>query len=66
MRDAGLGWALDQDCAVLGELQRGVQSAGFRFARLSEQEARIRHFWSEYARYVSLDGLLGVSPPAGA
>lgn len=64
MSDAGLGWALDQDCAVLGELQRGVQSSGFRFARLSEQEARIRHFWSEYSRYVPLDGLAGVSPRA--
>jgi phenylpropionate dioxygenase-like ring-hydroxylating dioxygenase large terminal subunit len=66
MTDAGLGWALDQDCAVLAELQRGVQSRGFRYARLSEQEARIRHFWSEYARYVPFDGPTGVSRRAGA
>jgi phenylpropionate dioxygenase-like ring-hydroxylating dioxygenase large terminal subunit len=52
MNDAALGWALDQDLAVLRELQRGVQSSGLGVARLSEQEARIQQFWAEYGRYL--------------
>lgn len=52
MQDAGLGWALDQDLAVLRELQQGMRSAGLQALRLSEQEARIQQFWAEYAKYV--------------
>jgi phenylpropionate dioxygenase-like ring-hydroxylating dioxygenase large terminal subunit len=50
MAAPGLGWALDQDCAVLRALQSGVRSAAAGSLRLSEHEARIRHFWTEYAR----------------
>jgi phenylpropionate dioxygenase-like ring-hydroxylating dioxygenase large terminal subunit len=52
MTEAALGWALDQDLAVLRELQLGVQSSGLGVARLSEQEGRIQQFWVEYGRYL--------------
>jgi phenylpropionate dioxygenase-like ring-hydroxylating dioxygenase large terminal subunit len=55
MSDAGLGWALDQDLAVLRELQRGVRSTGLSELRLAEHEARIQHFWAEYERYVGIE-----------
>lgn len=66
MDDAGLGWALDQDCAVLRELQRGVRSAGLGATRLSEQESRIQQFWAEYSRYVPLAAAATARVPGNA
>jgi hypothetical protein len=35
-------------------VQRGMRSRGFKGARLSEQEQRVRHYHREIDRYLSL------------
>jgi len=51
-RDGGLGEVFDQDSGLFAEVQRGIESAGFRGSVLSEQEQRIGHFHAELDRYL--------------
>jgi phenylpropionate dioxygenase-like ring-hydroxylating dioxygenase large terminal subunit len=53
-KSANLGLVLDQDSALLPVVQEGIRSRGFSGAMLSEQEQRLRHFHTEWGRY--LDG----------
>ena len=50
--EEGLGMVIDQDAEFLPIVQAGVQSRGFRGIRLSNQEVRLRYFYTEYDRYV--------------
>ncbi|WP_242770867.1 aromatic ring-hydroxylating dioxygenase subunit alpha [Sphingopyxis sp. YF1] len=52
--DGGVGPVLEQDGRMIPFVQAGMHSRGFRGARLSEQEQRVRHFHREIDRY--LDG----------
>jgi phenylpropionate dioxygenase-like ring-hydroxylating dioxygenase large terminal subunit len=47
--EPGLGWALDADCRIVAQVQRGMESSGFSSLRLGELEQRIQHFQAEYA-----------------
>lgn len=50
--DGGVGPVLEQDGSMVPYVQAGVRSRGFKGARLSEQEQRVRHFHSEIDRYL--------------
>lgn len=50
--DRGLGLVLNQDADQLPLVQLGTRSKAFKGLRLSQQEVRLRHFYSEYLRYV--------------
>jgi phenylpropionate dioxygenase-like ring-hydroxylating dioxygenase large terminal subunit len=52
-REGGLGELFDQDSGLFAEVQRGIESAGFRGSVLSEQEQRIGHFHAELDRYLA-------------
>jgi phenylpropionate dioxygenase-like ring-hydroxylating dioxygenase large terminal subunit len=52
-REGGLGELFDQDSSLFAEVQRGIESAGYRGAILSEQEQRIGHFHAELERYLA-------------
>ena len=41
---------------VVKRVQKGIESAGFRGAVLSEQEQRIGHFHAELERYLAAAG----------
>lgn len=43
---------LDQDAAILPEVQRGMLSSGFKFLRLGMQEQRLRHMHEVLDRYI--------------
>lgn len=51
-REGGLGEVFDQDSSLFAEVQRGIESLGFRGSILSEQEQRIGHFHAELDRYL--------------
>ncbi|WP_439534573.1 aromatic ring-hydroxylating oxygenase subunit alpha [Polymorphobacter sp.] len=53
-RDGGLGEVFDQDSSLFAEIQKGIESHGFRGSILSEQEQRIGHFHAELERYLGL------------
>lgn len=46
------GYLLAQDVRRVPEVQKGIESACFRGARLSESEIRIRHYLAEIDRYL--------------
>lgn len=46
------GTVLAQDAIRVPEVQKGIESAGFQGARLSESEIRIRHYLAEVDRYL--------------
>jgi phenylpropionate dioxygenase-like ring-hydroxylating dioxygenase large terminal subunit len=48
MENPQLGWALDQDVAILRTMGAGVRSKGLRRLRFGELEQRIQHFFSAY------------------
>jgi phenylpropionate dioxygenase-like ring-hydroxylating dioxygenase large terminal subunit len=50
--DGGLGYVLEQDGALAPKIQAGIRSRGFKGARLSEQEQRVRHYHVEIDRYL--------------
>jgi phenylpropionate dioxygenase-like ring-hydroxylating dioxygenase large terminal subunit len=50
--EAGLGFVLDQDGEFLPLVQKGIRSAGFRGVRLSRQEVRLLHYYTEYNGYL--------------
>jgi len=52
-REGGLGEVFDQDSGLFAEVQRGIESLGFRGSILSEQEQRIGHFHAELDRYIN-------------
>ncbi|AUW59581.1 (2Fe-2S)-binding protein [Sphingobium sp. SCG-1] len=52
-REGGLGEVFDQDSSLFAEVQRGIESVGFRGSILSEQEQRIGHFHAELDRYIN-------------
>jgi len=52
--DGGLGHVLEQDSMLVPWVQRGVRSRGFKGARLSEQEQRVRHYHREIDRYLGI------------
>lgn len=47
-----LGYVLAQDAKRVPEVQKGIESAAFKGARLSESEARIRHYLAEIDTYI--------------
>ncbi|PXA84817.1 (2Fe-2S)-binding protein [Nostoc sp. 3335mG] len=51
-REGGLGEVFDQDASLFAEVQRAIESVGFRGSVLSEQEQRIGHFHAELDRYI--------------
>jgi phenylpropionate dioxygenase-like ring-hydroxylating dioxygenase large terminal subunit len=51
--DGGVGYVLEQDGVMIPYVQKGVHSRGFRGARLSEQEQRVRHFHCEIDSYLA-------------
>ncbi len=51
--DGGLGQVLEQDSRLVPWVQKGLRSRGFKGARLSEQEQRLRHYHRELDRYLS-------------
>lgn len=51
--DGGLGPVLEQDGVTLPHVQRGLHSRGFKGARFSEQEQRLRHYHKEVDRYLT-------------
>jgi len=51
--DGGVGPVLEQDGVMVPIVQTGVHSRGFKGARLSEQEQRVRHFHAEIDRYLN-------------
>lgn len=51
--DGGLGPVLEQDGVTLPHVQRGLHSRGFKGARFSEQEQRLRHYHREIERYLA-------------
>jgi phenylpropionate dioxygenase-like ring-hydroxylating dioxygenase large terminal subunit len=50
--DGGLGYVLEQDGVMVPFVQAGARSRGFKGARLSEQEQRLRHYHAEIDRYL--------------
>jgi phenylpropionate dioxygenase-like ring-hydroxylating dioxygenase large terminal subunit len=50
--DGGLGYVLEQDGVMVPFVQAGQRSRGFKGARLSEQEQRLRHYHAEIDRYL--------------
>ncbi len=48
-----LGLVLNQDAELLPEVQKGLQSRGFKGPLWSEQEVRLRHFHAELDRYIN-------------
>ena len=54
-REGGLGELFDQDSSLFAEVQRGIESKGYRGAVLSEQEQRVGHFHAELERYLAAD-----------
>lgn len=50
--DEGLGLVVDQDAEFLPLVHAGVQSRGFKGVRLSNQEIRLRYYYTEYDRYL--------------
>jgi phenylpropionate dioxygenase-like ring-hydroxylating dioxygenase large terminal subunit len=46
------GYLLAQDVRRIPEVQKGIESAGFAGARLSESECRIRHYLAEIDRLI--------------
>jgi phenylpropionate dioxygenase-like ring-hydroxylating dioxygenase large terminal subunit len=57
MAEPMLGWALDQDVAILADMQMGLRSRGLRAIRLSQMEQRIQHFFANYGPAIGLDPL---------
>jgi phenylpropionate dioxygenase-like ring-hydroxylating dioxygenase large terminal subunit len=53
--DGGLGYVLEQDGVMVPFVQAGQRSRGFKGARLSEQEQRLRHYHTEIERYLQGD-----------
>jgi phenylpropionate dioxygenase-like ring-hydroxylating dioxygenase large terminal subunit len=51
--DGGVGPVLEQDGVMIPIVQKGMRSRGFKGARLSEQEQRVRHFHAEIDRYLA-------------
>lgn len=51
--DGGVGPVLEQDGVMIPFVQKGMHSMGFKGARLSEQEQRVRHFHTEVDRYLA-------------
>jgi phenylpropionate dioxygenase-like ring-hydroxylating dioxygenase large terminal subunit len=49
---AEFGYVLAQDVRRIPEVQKGIESAGFKGARLSESEIRIRHYLAEVDAYI--------------
>ncbi|MCZ6620055.1 MAG: aromatic ring-hydroxylating dioxygenase subunit alpha [Gammaproteobacteria bacterium] len=49
----GLGFVINQDAIMMGYMQRGVQSRGYKGARYSHQEQQLRHWHKELERYLS-------------
>ncbi|MBT3461132.1 MAG: hypothetical protein HN453_03080, partial [Gammaproteobacteria bacterium] len=41
---------IDQDVELLGQVQQGMQSKGFKTVYLNEDEVRIQHFHAELDR----------------
>lgn len=52
--DGGFGEVFDQDAGLFAQVQKGVESIGFRGAALSSQEMRIGHFHAELDRYLEI------------
>ncbi len=53
--EEGLGYVINQDASMMGHVQRGVQSRGYRGARYSYQEQQLRHWHKELERYLNGD-----------
>ncbi len=51
--EEGLGYVINQDAVMMGYVQRGVQSRGYKGARYSHQEQQLRHWHKELERYLS-------------
>jgi len=51
--DGGVGPVLEQDGTMVPHVQAGMHSRGFKGARLSEQEQRVRHYHAEIDRYLN-------------
>jgi phenylpropionate dioxygenase-like ring-hydroxylating dioxygenase large terminal subunit len=49
----GLGYVINQDAVMMGYVQKGVQSRGYKGARYSYQEQQLRHWHNELGRYMS-------------
>lgn len=49
---AEFGYVLAQDARRVPEVQKGIESASFKGARLSESEIRIRHYLAEIDTYI--------------
>lgn len=52
-RKGGLGELFDQDASLFADVQKGMESASYEGAILSEQEQRIGHFHAELERYLA-------------
>lgn len=50
--EEGLGYVINQDASMMGHVQRGVQSRGYKGARYSYQEQQLRHWHTELERYL--------------
>lgn len=53
--DEGLGLVVEQDATFLPLVQQGVQSRGFRGARLGHQEMRVRYFHETWASWMATE-----------
>ncbi|MDH3641081.1 MAG: aromatic ring-hydroxylating dioxygenase subunit alpha [Gammaproteobacteria bacterium] len=51
--EEGLGYVINQDASMMGHVQRGVQSRGYKGARYSHQEQQLRHWHKELERYMN-------------
>ena len=51
--EEGLGYVINQDATMMGHVQRGVQSRGYKGARYSYQEQQLRHWHNELGRYLN-------------
>ncbi len=51
--EEGLGDVITQDASMMGHVQRGVQSRGYKGARYSHQEQQLRHWHNELQRYLN-------------
>lgn len=51
--EEGLGDVISQDASMMGHVQRGVQSRGYKGARYSHQEQQLRHWHKELERYLN-------------
>lgn len=51
--EEGLGYVINQDASMMGRVQRGVQSRGYKGARYSYQEQQLRHWHKELERYLN-------------